>query len=343
MLGSPDPEQRDGIAYPALATWVDARGLRRPAGRARRRDGRRARRRARRGGTDSVFRRSFSVLVLAECIDRDNDEHLLPPGQGPRVGRPGRRAGTSASATLRGYVPGKGWAHAVAHGADAIGVAGALAPPRGPRADRPARRDRRPAAGAGRPACSTAGEPDRMALATMQVLRRNVARPQGARALGRPDRRRRPHLGGTGDRDPYLDTRQRRRRSCARSTSSSPGAPTRRGPLRPAAGAGRRAPQATNPGYLEAPAAVNSACAHERLRPHATERPTASGDELTGHGGRAGRRGRPAPTAWRRCSPCPGPTSSRCTTARSRPSRRCGCSTCGTSRPRRSRPRPPAS
>ncbi len=23
MLGSPDPEQRDGIAYPALATWID--------------------------------------------------------------------------------------------------------------------------------------------------------------------------------------------------------------------------------------------------------------------------------------------------------------------------------
>ena len=64
MLGSPDPEQRDGIAYPALATWVDrgvyddllvglgdgmAAGLTVGLGE---------------DGTDSVFRRAFSVLVL---------------------------------------------------------------------------------------------------------------------------------------------------------------------------------------------------------------------------------------------------------------------------------------
>ena len=30
---------------------------------------------------------------------------------------------------LRGFVPGKGWAHAVAHGADALGALAALAAP----------------------------------------------------------------------------------------------------------------------------------------------------------------------------------------------------------------------
>ena len=67
---------------------------------------------------------------------------------------------------LRGYVPGKGWAHAMAHGADAIGVL-AQSPHGRPRADRAPRRDRRPAAEARRPA-ARAGEPDRMAAATMR-------------------------------------------------------------------------------------------------------------------------------------------------------------------------------
>src|SRR6476661_3931578 len=72
MLGSPDPAVRDGLAYPTLATWIDrgvyddllvglgdgmAAGLRVGVGEI---------------DTDTVFRRSFSVLVLAECIERDN-------------------------------------------------------------------------------------------------------------------------------------------------------------------------------------------------------------------------------------------------------------------------------
>ncbi len=81
MLGSTDPVDRDEIAYPILATWVSegvyddllaglgdgmAAGLVRGLGES---------------GTDSVFRRSFSALVLAECIARDNAESLLPPGK----------------------------------------------------------------------------------------------------------------------------------------------------------------------------------------------------------------------------------------------------------------------
>ena len=81
MLGSTRPEVRDGTAFPALATWIDrgvyddllaglgdgmAMGLRVGIGE---RD------------TDTVFRRSFSALVLGECIARDNVRPLLPGGK----------------------------------------------------------------------------------------------------------------------------------------------------------------------------------------------------------------------------------------------------------------------
>ena len=121
MLGDPDPHLRDGIAYPTLATWVSegvyddlleglgdgmTSGLTVGLGE---RD------------TDSVFRRSFSALVLAECISRANDAHQLGPEVLLRWGD--RAAGWLVrERDVRGFVPGKGWAHAVAHGADVIGV-----------------------------------------------------------------------------------------------------------------------------------------------------------------------------------------------------------------------------
>ena len=151
MLGDTDPETRDGTAYPTLATWVErgvyddllsglgdgmAAGLGVGLGE---RD------------TDSVFRRSFSALVLGECIGRDNQRPLVV---GSKVLEWGDRVATwlLRERDLRGFVPGKGWAHAVAHGADALGHAGEL-PARGHgRAHRDPRRDRRPAAAPGRPA-----------------------------------------------------------------------------------------------------------------------------------------------------------------------------------------------
>lgn len=172
MLGSPDPAQRDGTAYPMLATWVDrgvyddllaglgdgmAAGLRIGIGE---RD------------TDTVFRRSFSALVLAECIARDNSRPLLPGGKvidwGDRLA-----AWLLRERDLRGFVPGKGWAHAIAHGADALGTVAESPHVATPEltvlldviADRvllPVDR------------IFTAGEPDRLAMATMKVLRRNL-------------------------------------------------------------------------------------------------------------------------------------------------------------------------
>jgi hypothetical protein len=172
MLGSTEPEVRDGTAYPALATWIE-RGvyddLLRGLG-----DGMVAGLEAGLGesGTDSVFRRSFSALILAECLDRTNVHHLLPGG---KVLEWGDRIATwfLRERDTRGWVEGKGWAHAVAHGADAIGVLGQSPHLAGPELtvllDVLAERVLTPASPPLR-----SGEPDRMAAATMRILRRNV-------------------------------------------------------------------------------------------------------------------------------------------------------------------------
>jgi hypothetical protein len=172
MLGSNDPVVRDGTAYPALATWTSrgvyddllaglgdgmAAGLRVGLGERE---------------SDTVFRRSFSVLVLGECIARDNAAGLVPPG---KVLEWGDRVSTwyLRERDTRGFVPGKGWAHAVAHGADAIGTLAEsphldkaeLTVLLDVLADRLTLRAE---------AQFVHGEPDRMAAATMCVLRRNV-------------------------------------------------------------------------------------------------------------------------------------------------------------------------
>lgn len=202
MLGATDPNARDGIAYPTLATWISAgvfdelldglgdgmaSGLSVGLGEA---------------GTDTVFRRSFSVLVLAECIERDNHEHLVPADT---ILRWGDRIASwyIRERDLRAFVTGKGWAHAIAHGADALGslasseavgrleltvlldvVADRLLLPNDEHL--------------------VHGEPDRLARSTMRILRRNlvgleVLEPWVARLAmsSRSD-------VGAGDRDPYL-------------------------------------------------------------------------------------------------------------------------------------------
>jgi Protein of unknown function (DUF2785) len=169
MLGSIDPVERDEIAFPILATWVSegvyddllaglgdgmTAGLVRGLGES---------------GTDSVFRRSFSALVLAECIARDNAEALLPTD---KILEWGDRASgwLVRERDVRGFVPGRGWAHAVAHGADVLAVL-AESPHLGLNeltvvldviADRVIEDATAP---------FTSGEPDRLARATMTVFR----------------------------------------------------------------------------------------------------------------------------------------------------------------------------
>lgn len=119
MLGSPDPALRDGLAYPALATWISrgtydfllsglgdgiATGLTHGLGDQ---------------DTDTVFRRSYSALILGECIARDSVVALVGKDKvldwGDRLASWFLR-----EQDLRGWVPGHGWAHALAHGSDAL-------------------------------------------------------------------------------------------------------------------------------------------------------------------------------------------------------------------------------
>jgi hypothetical protein len=172
MLGDPDPDVRDGIAYPTLATWIGdgvyddlltglgdgmCVGLEQGLGRRE---------------SDSVFIRSYSALVLTECIDRDTQVGLVPR---ETVLRWGDRVATwfVRERDLRGFVPGNGWAHAVAHGADAI--AALARSPRMGRAELEILLD----VVADRLVAPTeyflvAGETDRLAHAAMQVLRRDL-------------------------------------------------------------------------------------------------------------------------------------------------------------------------
>src|SRR5689334_9365359 len=81
MLGDPDREIREGIAAPTLLAWIQrgvyddllvglgdgmAAGLRVGLAEA---------------GTDTVFRRSWSAVVLTACIERDNGRPLVPGGK----------------------------------------------------------------------------------------------------------------------------------------------------------------------------------------------------------------------------------------------------------------------
>ena len=210
LLGDPDSHQRDTLALSVLATWIE-RGvyddLLPGLG-----DGISAGLRVGLGGRDddTVFRRSFSALILAECIERDTTRPLVPGGKVLDWGD--RLAGwVLAEQDLRGYVPGKGWAHAVAHGADAIGV---LA--RSPHFAAPELTVLLDVIGE-RVTMAVDhlfvnGEPDRLALATIEVLRRDrvpfdiVEAWLGAIAevpRRRPGSVRDPHLD-TGNVDAYL-------------------------------------------------------------------------------------------------------------------------------------------
>lgn len=120
MLGDPDPHVRDSLAYPVLATWISdgvyddllsglgdgsCVGLGSGLGA---------------DGDDSVFRRSFSALVLTQVVSRANITGTITP---TTLLTWGDRATTwfTRERDLRGFVPGRGWAHAVAHGADLLG------------------------------------------------------------------------------------------------------------------------------------------------------------------------------------------------------------------------------
>jgi hypothetical protein len=175
MLGDADPEIRTGIAAATLVTWV-GRGVYDDllAGLG---DGMAAGLRA--GLSDAgssmsgtVLRRSWSAVVLAACLDRDNERSLVPAG---KVLEWGDRLATwlVRERDLRTEVPGSGLARAVGHGADALAVLAASPHVARPEltvildvvADRVLARSEM---------AFGLDEPDRLAATTAAVLRRNL-------------------------------------------------------------------------------------------------------------------------------------------------------------------------
>lgn len=107
-LADPDPKVRDGAAYAVLATWIERGvldGQLRSLG-----DEMAARFTDRR-----VQARTFAALVLAWIIERGRFEQAWVQAFGRWY---------LAEDDLRGYDPHLGWLHAVAHGADLLGVLG---------------------------------------------------------------------------------------------------------------------------------------------------------------------------------------------------------------------------
>jgi hypothetical protein len=72
-------------------------------------------------GTDTVFRRAFSVLVLDKVIDVDNRTPYLDGAQVRQWLEQGLDY-LKNEQDLRGWVAGKGWAHAIAHASDLFWV-----------------------------------------------------------------------------------------------------------------------------------------------------------------------------------------------------------------------------
>jgi hypothetical protein len=119
MLGDPDPRVRDDIAYSVLSTWIAdgvydellaglgdglVLGLRFGLGD---------------DGTDTVLRRSFSAVCLAGVVARDNTVHTLHPTT-VLTWADRSVAWFLAERDLRGWVPDRGLANAVGHGADLL-------------------------------------------------------------------------------------------------------------------------------------------------------------------------------------------------------------------------------
>ncbi|MDQ2717807.1 MAG: DUF2785 domain-containing protein [Chloroflexota bacterium] len=124
-LGSSDAELRGVFAYPILERWISQERYTPAELRAMiteltqnlalSPDER---------GTDNVFLRSFSALTLATILYFEIEHPFLEEGEVRQVLEQAL-AYYPAEQDVRGYVPGgPGWIHAVAHGADLLGVLG---------------------------------------------------------------------------------------------------------------------------------------------------------------------------------------------------------------------------
>lgn len=107
-MADPDPRLRDGTAYAVMATWIERGVLDRQL--ARLGDGM-----AERFSDPRIQARTFAALVLCWILERGGFEDAWVSAFADWY---------PAEEDLRGFDPGLGWLHAVAHGADLLGVLG---------------------------------------------------------------------------------------------------------------------------------------------------------------------------------------------------------------------------
>jgi len=121
LLGSPDPELRDDLAYSILARWIARPNILQPTELQALAEEWRANLKSGIGesGTDSVLKRSFSALCLASIAERE--------AKAPFLGAPRYHQLLADALTylqserdLRGYDAKLGWIHATAHTADLL-------------------------------------------------------------------------------------------------------------------------------------------------------------------------------------------------------------------------------
>jgi hypothetical protein len=123
LLGSPDPELRDDLAYSILATWIVDQGKFSQPELLSLLDEWRANLRSGLGesGTDSVLKRSFSALCLASLAEYDLKAPFLGASH-YRALLTDALAYIKGERDLRGYDEHKGWIHATAHTADLLKI-----------------------------------------------------------------------------------------------------------------------------------------------------------------------------------------------------------------------------
>lgn len=110
LLVSADPHERDELAYPAIATWLETGLL----------DGQLAQvghKTIQLLQHREIYARSFAALILAEVLSRDALTRELTSGQLRQLQQ--EWADWYMNETdLRSHTPALGWLHALAHGAD---------------------------------------------------------------------------------------------------------------------------------------------------------------------------------------------------------------------------------
>jgi len=121
-IGAVDSELRDGLIYSCFGTWIldslfTPEQMRQLLGLAT--DDNHLFFRIGEQETDSVFTRTFSMLILPLLLIEHRKRPFLSPPTIQTLKQTIFRY-LEREQDKRGYVPGKGWAHAIAHAADAL-------------------------------------------------------------------------------------------------------------------------------------------------------------------------------------------------------------------------------